>query len=61
VVVVTHRFSSLAHLPPSTPVIANWHGGVRTEAFLSTVGDLKATAKAQGDKLAPTSGATPAR
>jgi hypothetical protein len=34
-------------LPGSTAVIAHWHGQYRTEAFLSTVDDLKAMAKEQ--------------
>jgi hypothetical protein len=42
--VVTRRFVNLRDLPPETPVIAHWHGERRTDAFLSTVGDLAAKA-----------------
>jgi hypothetical protein len=42
--IVTRRFSNLENLPPETPVVAHWHGEWRTDAFPSTVGELKAKA-----------------
>ena len=52
-VIVTRRFTSLEMLPPETPVIAHWHGEWRTDAFPSTVGELKAKAEAWAqEKLA---------
>jgi len=45
-VIVTRRFTSIEILPPETVVIAHWHGERRTDAFLSTVGELKAKAEA---------------
>ena len=47
-VIVTRRFSNLFKLPDDTPIVAHWHGQYRTEAFLSTLGKLKAKAKEQG-------------
>lgn len=38
---VTRRLSDLLDLPEDTPVIANWHGQYRTDAFATTVGELK--------------------
>jgi hypothetical protein len=50
--IVTRRFSNLETLPPETPVIAHWHGEWRTDAFPSTVGELRAKAEAWAqDKL----------
>jgi hypothetical protein len=43
-VIVTRRFTSLESLPPDTPVIAHWHGERRTDAVLSTVGELSVKA-----------------
>ncbi|WP_158815639.1 hypothetical protein [Methylocapsa sp. S129] len=43
-VIVTRRATDLFALPDDVPVIANWHGERRTDAFLLTVGDLKAKA-----------------
>jgi hypothetical protein len=43
-VIVTRRFANLEKLPPETPVAAHWHGERRTDAFLSTVGELMAKA-----------------
>jgi hypothetical protein len=51
-VIVTRRFTSLESLPAETPVIAHWHGERRTDAFLSTVGELKAKADAWATKKA---------
>jgi hypothetical protein len=45
-VIVTRRFTNLESLPAETPIIAHWHGERRTDAFLSTVGELKAKADA---------------
>jgi hypothetical protein len=45
-VIVTRRFADLATLPADTPVIAHWHGQRRTDAFLTTVGELTAKADA---------------
>ena len=42
--IVTRRFTNLAKLPPDTPVVAHWHGQYRTEAFVTTVGELLAKA-----------------
>lgn len=39
--IVTRRLSSILHLPDDTPVIANWHGQRRTDAFATTVGRLR--------------------
>lgn len=47
-VTITRRFSNLQKFAEDTPVIAHWHGDRRTDAFLSTVGDLKAKLKEQG-------------
>jgi hypothetical protein len=44
-IIVTRRPSELFNLPDHVWVIANWHGERRTDAFLLTVGDLKAKAK----------------
>ena len=38
---VTRRFSDLFDLPDETPVVANWHGTHRTDAFTTTVGELR--------------------
>lgn len=38
---VTRRFSNIENLPDDTPVVANWHGQRRTDAFITTVGELK--------------------
>lgn len=43
-VIVTRRATELFALPDNVPVIANWHGERRTDAFLLTVGELKAKA-----------------
>jgi hypothetical protein len=51
-VIVTRRFTSLEKLPPETPVIAHWHGERRTDAFLSTVGELSAKAEAWAQEMA---------
>jgi hypothetical protein len=51
-VIVTRRFTSLETLPPATPVIAHWHGERRTDAFLSTVGELQAKAEAWVQEMA---------
>jgi len=42
--IVTRRAADLFGLPDDTPVIANWHGERRTDAYLLTVGELKAKA-----------------
>ena len=44
-VFVTRHFTAIETLPPETPVIAHWHGQYRTDAFLTTVGDLVAKAQ----------------
>jgi hypothetical protein len=49
-VLITRRFSSFENMPDETPVIAHWHGQYRTEAFLSTVGELKRKSKTLGVK-----------
>lgn len=38
--IVTRRFDNLLLYPEHTPVIANWHGQYRTDAFSTTVGEL---------------------
>ena len=40
-VIVARCFDELRGLAPDTPVIAHWHGQYRTDAFLSTVGELR--------------------
>jgi hypothetical protein len=50
-VIVSHYFTDIQGLPADTPVVAHWHGRYRTEAFLSTVGELAAKA-ASGDRAA---------
>lgn len=42
--VVTRRLTDILGLPDETPVVANWHGTYRTDAFSTTVGDLRAKA-----------------
>jgi hypothetical protein len=39
--VVTRRATDLFELPDDCPVVANWHGQRRTDAFATTVGYLK--------------------
>ena len=39
-VIVTRRLADLLMLPPTTPVLANWHGERRTDVFLMTLADL---------------------
>jgi|HubBroStandDraft_6_1064221.scaffolds.fasta_scaffold725004_2 hypothetical protein len=43
-VIVTRRATDLFVLPDDMSVIANWHGERRTDAFLLTIGELKARA-----------------
>jgi hypothetical protein len=43
---VTKRAADLFGLPEATPVLAHWHGQWRTDAFATTVGELKTKAKA---------------
>lgn len=45
-IVVTRRAIDLLHLPDSTPVLANWHGQYRTDAFRLTIGGLRKLAEA---------------
>jgi len=40
-VIVTRRLSEILELPEDCPVIANWHGERRTDAFSTTVGYLR--------------------
>jgi hypothetical protein len=47
-VIVTRRATDLFALPDEVPVIANWHGEWRTDAFLLTIGDLRAKAQEFG-------------
>jgi hypothetical protein len=47
-VIVTRRAADLFGLPDDTPVIANWHGEWRTDAFLTSVAELKSKAHAFG-------------
>ncbi len=46
--IITRRASDLFALADDTPVIANWHGERRTDAFLLTIAELKAKANAYG-------------
>jgi hypothetical protein len=43
---VTRYASELFGLPDETPVLAHWHGNWRTDAYATTVGQLKAKAGA---------------
>lgn len=43
-VIVTRRATDLFTLPDNVPVIANWHGERRTDAFVLTVGELRTKA-----------------
>lgn len=45
---VTRRLTDLLELSiySNTPVIANWHGNHRTDAFSTTIGELRQRAKA---------------
>jgi hypothetical protein len=38
---VTRRLQDFLQLPLATPVVANWHGERRTDAFATTVGELR--------------------
>lgn len=42
---VTRRATELFTLPDEVPVIANWHGERRTDAFLLMIGELKTKAR----------------
>jgi hypothetical protein len=44
-VYVTRYAKALWQHPDETPVIANWHGERRTDAYATTVGQLRAKAK----------------
>lgn len=43
--IVSRRLNDILDLPDETPVVANWHGTYRTDAFSTTVGELRAQAK----------------
>jgi hypothetical protein len=44
-VLVTRYLSEVLALPDETPVVANWHGQFRTDAFSTSVGELRGKAK----------------
>jgi hypothetical protein len=47
-VIVTRRAADLFKLPDDTPVIANWRGERRNDAFPTNVAELKSKAHAFG-------------
>ena len=44
-VLVTRHLRDVLALPDETPVVANWHGQWRTDAFSTSVGELREKAK----------------
>jgi hypothetical protein len=44
--IVTRHATELFDYPNSTPVLAHWHGERRTDGFATSVGELKAKARA---------------
>ncbi len=47
-IIATRRAADLFRLPDETPVIADWHGEWRTDAFLTNVAELKSKAHTFG-------------